>query len=122
MSQPSPDPQPDSVSQLVHVREQRQIAEMFDRISARYDLMNRVMTGAQDVRWRRIAADAAALAPGMRALDVATGTGDMARELVRRVAPGGEVVGVDISSEMMDIGRSKLAGLPVQFEIGDAMG
>jgi demethylmenaquinone methyltransferase/2-methoxy-6-polyprenyl-1,4-benzoquinol methylase len=109
------------LTQLVSTRDQHAIADMFNAIARRYDLMNRLMSGGQDVRWRRIAADAAQLRPGQRALDVATGTGDLARELVRRVVPGGEVVGVDIATEMLARARRKLAGLPVRLELGDAM-
>ena len=70
---------------------------MFDRIAGFYDLMNSVMTAGLHHRWRERAADLAGLRPGDRALDVATGTGDLAVELARRVAPGGEVIGSDFS-------------------------
>ena len=66
---------------------------MFDRIAGLYDRMNTVMTAGLHHQWRRRAADLAALSPGDRALDVATGTGDLALELAQRVGPGGEVVG-----------------------------
>ena len=58
---------------------------MFDRIAGVYDLMNGVMTAGLHHQWRRRAADLAALAPGGRVLDVATGTGDLALELAQRV-------------------------------------
>ena len=74
-----------------------QVRAMFDRIARVYDLMNSVMTAGLHHRWRERAADLAALAPGDRALDVATGTGDLALELARRVGPAGEVVGSDFS-------------------------
>ena len=63
---------------------------MFDRIAGVYDLMNSVMTAGLHHRWRERAADLARVGPGTRALDVATGTGDLAIALARR---GGEVVG-----------------------------
>ena len=66
-----------------------QVRAMFDRIAGVYDRMNAVMTAGLHHQWRRRAADLAALSPGIRALDVATGTGDLAFELARRVAPGG---------------------------------
>ena len=69
---------------------------MFDRIARVYDRMNSVMTAGMHHRWRERAADLAALRPGDRALDVATGTGDLAIELERRTGPGG-VVGMDFS-------------------------
>jgi demethylmenaquinone methyltransferase/2-methoxy-6-polyprenyl-1,4-benzoquinol methylase len=99
------------------------VLKMFGAIAERYDLMNRVMTLGQDVRWRREAADAAAVAPGQSALDIATGTGDMALELAGRVAPNGHVVGIDFSPEMLEIARQKVSqtGLPVVFEQADAL-
>ncbi len=51
---------------------------MFDRIARVYDRMNAVMTAGMDARWRERAADIAAVGPGDRVLDVATGTGDLA--------------------------------------------
>lgn len=104
---------------LVATRDPRVIAEMFNRISSRYDLMNRIMTFGQDGRWRRLAADKTGLRPGGRALDVATGTGDMARELYSRVGPTGEVVGVDIADSMLAVARSKTLHLPIRFEQAD---
>jgi len=94
---------------------------MFDRIAGLYDRMNSVMTAGLHHQWRRRAADLAELAPGGRALDVATGTGDLALELARRVAPGGEVVGVDFSEPMLELARAKAAGAGVRFESGNAL-
>ncbi len=81
---------------------------MFDRIAGVYDRMNSVMTAGLHHHWRRRAADLAALDPGQRALDVATGTGDLALELARRVAPGGTVVGADFSERMLELARDKV--------------
>jgi demethylmenaquinone methyltransferase/2-methoxy-6-polyprenyl-1,4-benzoquinol methylase len=82
--------------------------------------MNSVMTAGLHHQWRRRAADLAELAPGGRALDVATGTGDLALELAGRVAPGGEVIGVDFSERMLELARAK-AGPRVRFESGNAL-
>ena len=84
-----------------------QVRSMFDRISGVYDLMNQVMTVGLHHQWRRRAADLAAVGPGSRVLDVATGTGDLAIELAGRVAPDGEVVGSDFSEEMLARAREK---------------
>jgi demethylmenaquinone methyltransferase/2-methoxy-6-polyprenyl-1,4-benzoquinol methylase len=96
-----------------------QVRAMFDRIAGVYDLMNSVMTAGLHHRWRARAADLAAVGPGARALDVATGTGDLAIELARRVGPGGEVVGSDFSEKMLGLARRKAPAL--RFEWGNAL-
>ena len=110
--------------------EEPQVRAMFDRIAGVYDVMNSVMTAGLHHRWRARAADLAALQPGGRALDVATGTGDLALELARRVGPGGAVVGSDFSEEMLAAARRKAragdgadaAGrAPIAFEWGNAL-
>jgi demethylmenaquinone methyltransferase / 2-methoxy-6-polyprenyl-1,4-benzoquinol methylase len=99
--------------------EEGQVRAMFDRIAGFYDLMNSVMTAGLHHRWRERAADLASLAPGGRALDVATGTGDLALELARRVGPSGEVVGSDFSEGMLERARAKSAG--IRWEQGNAL-
>ena len=104
-----------------------QVRAMFDRIAGLYDRMNTVMTAGLHHEWRRRATDLAELAPGGRALDVATGTGDLALELAARVGAGGEVVGVDFSERMLELARAKadarasLGGAAVRFETGNAL-
>ena len=97
-----------------------QVQAMFDRIAGVYDLMNSVMTAGLHHRWRQRAADMAALRQGDSALDVATGTGDLAVELSRRVGPEGEVVGSDFSEGMLELARRKAPEL--RFEHGNALG
>jgi demethylmenaquinone methyltransferase/2-methoxy-6-polyprenyl-1,4-benzoquinol methylase len=87
--------------------EEGQVRAMFDRIARVYDLMNSLMTAGLHHRWRERAADLAAVAPGGRALDVASGTGDLAVELARRVGPSGTVVGSDFSDAMLERARRK---------------
>jgi demethylmenaquinone methyltransferase/2-methoxy-6-polyprenyl-1,4-benzoquinol methylase len=96
-----------------------QVQAMFDRIAGVYDLMNSVMTVGLHHRWRERAADLAALSAGGRALDVATGTGDLAVELAKRIAPDGEVVGSDFSEGMLELARQKAPEL--RFEHGNAL-
>jgi demethylmenaquinone methyltransferase/2-methoxy-6-polyprenyl-1,4-benzoquinol methylase len=96
-----------------------QVRSMFDRIAGGYDRMNSVMTAGMHHRWRRRAADLAHLASGDRALDVATGTGDLAMELAGRVGPTGEVVGLDFSEQMLEIARRKAPAM--HFEAGNAL-
>jgi len=99
---------------------------MFDRIAGRYDLLNRVLSFGSDRSWRRKTAAALALADGpRRVLDVATGTADLAIEIVRRW-PEANVIGVDPSHQMLGVGRLKVAsrGLDDRIELraGDALG
>src|SRR4051812_25160289 len=89
---------------------------MFDRIARVYDRMNSVMTAGMHHRWRERAAELANVGPGSTALDVATGTGDLAIELARR---GAEVTGSDFAPAMLQIARRKAPGL--RFEEGDAL-
>ncbi|HEY5199121.1 MAG TPA: ubiquinone/menaquinone biosynthesis methyltransferase [Solirubrobacteraceae bacterium] len=96
-----------------------QVRTMFDRISGPYDLMNSVMTAGLHHRWRSRAVDLAGIGPGSRVLDVATGTGDLAIELARRVAPDGSVVGCDFSDGMLDRARAKAP--EITFDWGDAL-
>jgi demethylmenaquinone methyltransferase/2-methoxy-6-polyprenyl-1,4-benzoquinol methylase len=100
------------------------VQAMFDRIARPYDAMNRVMTAGLDVRWRRLAADATEVGAGASVLDCCCGTADLSLELGRRVGPSGEVIGVDFSDGMLEIGRRKVVrkGLDqVSLINGDAL-
>lgn len=100
--------------------ESRRIAvrSMFNRVSGRYDLLNRLLSFGMDGMWRKQAVNAMALQPGDRALDVACGTGDLAREAVRSLGDG-FVAGIDFAPAMLAIGqgkcRKKRGGGAVQF-------
>jgi demethylmenaquinone methyltransferase/2-methoxy-6-polyprenyl-1,4-benzoquinol methylase len=93
-----------------------QVRAMFDRIARVYDRMNSVMTAGMHHRWRARAADLARVGSGSRALDVATGTGDLAIELARR---GASVVGLDFSENMLELARKKAPG--IEFVQGNAL-
>jgi demethylmenaquinone methyltransferase / 2-methoxy-6-polyprenyl-1,4-benzoquinol methylase len=93
---------------------------MFDRIAPRYDLMNRIMTGGQDIRWRNLAVQRATETRGSQFLDIATGTGDLALAL-SKVAKS-SVIGLDFSPEMIQLASGKqYANQKVEFIVGDAM-
>jgi demethylmenaquinone methyltransferase / 2-methoxy-6-polyprenyl-1,4-benzoquinol methylase len=82
------------------------VQEMFSRIAPRYDLMNRVMTGGQDLRWRREVIRLTALPSAGFLLDLGAGTGDLARE-ARHRKPGVKAVAADFTLEMMQAGRRR---------------
>jgi demethylmenaquinone methyltransferase/2-methoxy-6-polyprenyl-1,4-benzoquinol methylase len=92
------------------------VRAMFDRIAGVYDVMNTVMTAGLHHRWRERAVDLARVGPGDPALDVATGTGDLAIELARR---GAAVVGSDFSEGMLARARAKDPS--IRWEHADAM-
>ena len=84
------------------------VAEVFDRVADRYDLMNDLMSLGLHRAWKAFAVDIARPRPGERVLDVATGSGDLAAALERRVAPGGEVWITDVNRRMLSRGRDRL--------------
>jgi demethylmenaquinone methyltransferase/2-methoxy-6-polyprenyl-1,4-benzoquinol methylase len=96
--------------------EEGQVRAMFDRIAGVYDVMNSVMTAGLHHRWRERAVDLARVGPGSRALDVATGTGDLAIALAAR---GADVVGSDFSEGMLARARDKSS--TVRWEQGNAL-
>jgi demethylmenaquinone methyltransferase/2-methoxy-6-polyprenyl-1,4-benzoquinol methylase len=87
------------------------VRELFVNVGPSYDLLNRVMSAGMDLAWRRYAVSQTALPPAGLLLDVATGTGDVALEALRRFPRAG-VVGVDFTPQMMHLGRAKAAGRP----------
>ncbi|HYP52303.1 MAG TPA: bifunctional demethylmenaquinone methyltransferase/2-methoxy-6-polyprenyl-1,4-benzoquinol methylase UbiE [Pyrinomonadaceae bacterium] len=111
---------PDEDSRDDHARRVRQ---MFARIAGRYDLLNHLLSGNTDRRWRRLVARelADALTPGARVLDVACGTGDLALTLA--AAGRVEVVGVDFCRPMLEVAaRKSAADSPqVTYVEGDAL-
>ncbi len=92
---------------------------VFTRIAPRYDLMNRLMTGGQDVAWRREVIRRAQLAPGERLLDLGAGTGDLAREALR-AQPECQVVAADFTLGMMQAGQ-KRPGAALDWSSADAL-
>ena len=104
--------------------EPRRVAAMFGRIAHRYDLLNRLLSLGLDRRWRALAAGLTYLQPGDRALDVCTGTADLAFELKKRVGATGQVAGLDLTRQMLLIGREKVVARRdrgLDLHQGDAM-
>ena len=116
---------------MAHLRgadKRRYVADLFARISPRYDLMNSLMTGGLHHRWKRQTARLAAAGRAGPALDIATGTGDLAFAMAR--CPGvSAVVGVDLLPEMLHLAAAKRAAgnarrrsaAPVHLATGDAL-
>lgn len=96
---------------------------MFDGIAERYDLLNRIISLGIDQSWRRRTVDSLQLGANSHALDLATGTADLALLTARRV-PECRITGVDPSRNMLDVGRKKVraAGLEDRIDLqeGDA--
>ena len=93
---------------------------MFARISARYDLMNRLMTGGRDMVWRREVIRLAQPGSNARLLDVATGTGDILIEALRQ-QPAVLAVGSDFTFEMMATGKTKEGAQAIRWNTADAL-
>jgi demethylmenaquinone methyltransferase/2-methoxy-6-polyprenyl-1,4-benzoquinol methylase len=87
----------------------RRVAEVFDSVAARYDLMNDLMSAGLHRLWKRFMVERSGIRPGERVLDVAAGTGDLARLFARRVGTSGQVVLTDINASMLARGRDRLA-------------
>lgn len=96
------------------------VQAMFARIAGRYDLMNRLMTGGQDVGWRKQVIQLAQLPPGGQLLDLGTGTGDLAFEALQRDASL-HAVGADFTLKMMRVGRTRPTGRLVHWAGTDAL-
>jgi len=84
------------------------VGGVFDRVAPRYDLMNDLMSLGLHRLWKWFAVGVARVRPGERVLDVASGSGDLARALARRAGPRGEVWVTDINRSMLERGRERL--------------
>jgi demethylmenaquinone methyltransferase/2-methoxy-6-polyprenyl-1,4-benzoquinol methylase len=87
------------------------VAEVFHSVASRYDLMNDLMSFGIHRLWKRFVIELSGARPGMRILDVAGGTGDLAGALAERVGSKGHVVLADINSSMLARGRERLTNL-----------
>ncbi len=101
----------------------QQVGQMFDEIAFRYDFLNRFLSGGRDIHWRKKAiAELKDLSP-KRILDVATGTAEMVL-LINKIISPQEIIGIDISEGMLEIGRKKILHLQnsqnIKLEQGDS--
>jgi len=84
------------------------VGRVFDRVAPRYDLMNDLMSLGLHRLWKGFAVGVARVRPGERVLDIASGSGDLARAFARRVGSSGEVWATDINHRMLARGRDRL--------------
>ena len=103
----------------------QEIWKMFDQISPTYDRVNRVMTLGLDQRWRKAMGRYLPKGSGLKLLDCATGTGDQIIALMQQSHQISEVVGIDLSEQMLAIGRAKIAQQPyassVNMQVASAL-
>lgn len=99
-----------------------QVTQMFDTISKEYDGLNRVISFGIDIKWRKKVVAIVAKSQPNRILDIATGTGDLAINLAETKAE--EIIGLDISDGMLEVGRKKIAeknlGNKIKMILGDS--
>jgi demethylmenaquinone methyltransferase / 2-methoxy-6-polyprenyl-1,4-benzoquinol methylase len=105
------------MSQLTGNERAQYVQRMFTRIAKRYDLMNRLMTGGQDIRWRKQAIRLARLEDNSSLLDLGTGTGDLARQALLQF-PRAKIIAADFTLEMMRVGQK---ASPLSFSAADAL-
>ncbi|MBK9927125.1 MAG: ubiquinone/menaquinone biosynthesis methyltransferase [Anaerolineales bacterium] len=105
------------MTQLTGDERVKYVQGMFTRIAKRYDLMNRLMTGGQDIRWRKRVVELARMNDHASLLDLGTGTGDLAREALSAF-PKARVVAADFTLEMMRVGQKTS---PLIFSTADAL-
>lgn len=84
------------------------VKDVFESVAQRYDIMNDLMSGGLHRLWKAHTLSRAAVRPGMKVLDVAGGTADLARGFAKRVGPTGQVWLTDINGPMLEIGRDRM--------------
>lgn len=109
----------DGMEQGESVTKGPQVQKMFDSIATRYDLMNRVMTMGQDQKWRRFVVEKTGVQKGQWALDLATGTGDIAL-MLGSVCGEDKVVGADFSLGMLSEAKRRFADTGISWQACDA--
>ncbi|MBR5936628.1 MAG: bifunctional demethylmenaquinone methyltransferase/2-methoxy-6-polyprenyl-1,4-benzoquinol methylase UbiE [Bacteroidaceae bacterium] len=97
------------------------IRELFDDIAVKYDRFNHISSFGADRSWRRKAVRAIVNTDKpIQVLDVATGTADFAIAVSKKAAQGSHITGIDLSEGMIEIGKTKCQGLPIDLMTGDA--
>lgn len=98
-----------------------QVADMFDNISENYDGLNRVITFGIDIKWRKKVVDLIKATHPKKILDIATGTGDLAI-MQSNAIPNADIVGLDISAGMLEVGKEKIKKLGLEKSIKMVLG
>lgn len=94
------------------------VAEVFHSVAAKYDVMNDLMSLGIHRLWKRFAIELSGVRPGQRVLDIAGGTGDLAKAFSREVGANGHVILADINSSMLQVGRDRLLDQGVHGNMG----
>ena len=84
------------------------VAGVFHSVASKYDVMNDLMSAGLHRVWKKFTIEVAGIRPGMKVLDIAGGTGDLASAFAERVGPTGEVWLTDINASMLAVGRDRL--------------
>lgn len=87
---------------------QSKVADVFDSVASKYDVMNDLMSFGIHRLWKRVAIDVSGARAGNQILDLAGGTGDLSKRFSRIVGETGKVVLADINASMLNVGRDKL--------------
>jgi demethylmenaquinone methyltransferase/2-methoxy-6-polyprenyl-1,4-benzoquinol methylase len=98
----------------------RHVRDVFDSVASNYDIMNDLMSGGLHRLWKRYTVDQAAVRPGQQVLDLAGGTGDLARKFAPIVGSTGQVVLADINHSMLVEGRKRLINAGVSGNLAIA--
>ena len=100
----------------------KHVRSVFDSVAPKYDVMNDLMSAGLHRVWKRYTITVANPQPGQQVLDIAGGTGDLARAFAQRVGPSGRVVHTDINEAMLREGRNRLLdeGLVLPTMVCDA--
>jgi len=98
------------------------VAGVFHSVASKYDVMNDLMSGGMHRIWKMFTIAQAAVRPGYKVLDIAGGTGDLAKAFARQAGPTGEVWLTDINESMLRVGRDRLldAGVLTPTALCDA--
>ncbi len=108
---------------MTHLKGEKRAAyvqNMFGRIAHRYDLLNRLMTVGQDIRWRRFLIAKMSVGTNSTVLDLGAGTGDLALE-IKQHHPDAFVVASDFTAEMLLVGKQRIGADNIHWVIADAM-